>query len=116
MSQVVTDQRQPGSLFQRPREAEKREPGNEIEGTMGKPYRGLPQASHEKREYKAALNAGAASNTIASWSYIIPKGFVVHFVVDRKSGIVSLKSEVPLLKLSSKVIRMLHVLLLSMTR
>ena len=35
-----------------------------------------------KREEKAALVAIAASNTIASLSYILPMGFVVHFVVD----------------------------------
>ena len=36
-----------------------------------------------KREYKGALKAVAASNTIASLSNILPTGFVVHFVVDR---------------------------------
>ena len=36
-----------------------------------------------KREYKAALDAIAASNTIASLSNILPTDFVVHLVADR---------------------------------
>ena len=40
------DQRQPGSLFQRLREAEKRDPGNEVENTVG------PTVSIPKRDNK----------------------------------------------------------------
>ena len=36
------DQLQPGSLFQRLREAEKRDPGNEVDETDQKCLRGLP--------------------------------------------------------------------------
>ena len=35
------DQPRPGSLFQRPREEEKRDPGNEVEGTLAVPCRVL---------------------------------------------------------------------------
>jgi len=36
-----------------------------------------------KREYKAAVNAVGASNTIARVFNVSPTGFVVYFVVDR---------------------------------
>ena len=36
----------------------------------------------KKREQKTSVNA-VSSNTIASLSYILPAGFVVHFLVDR---------------------------------
>lgn len=39
-----------------------------------------------KREQKAALNV-VTSNTIASFSNILPRGFVVRFVVDRREKV-----------------------------
>ena len=71
-----------------------------------------------KREYKAALKAVVASNTIACLIFY-QRVFVVHFVVDRLERVRDRKLYSCCFfsySLSSKVIRILHVLRRSMTR
>ena len=56
-SQMVSNQPQPGSFFQRPREAEEREPGNEVDSCQDAQPNVTTSGIITKTSVKAVINA-----------------------------------------------------------